>query len=437
MTTRSLPAPQQFYQQVIQKYGWYSKYDTNEDDCWFLEVIVGLKSKWIILQSQEQDFKIAKTILSARAMLVLQDDIAQEEAKPLQSLSEVFSNPLVIYDSSNDNTWKRFWESKPPVVGIDVEGNQKIPPVLVQISTNDYTILEVPQGELSANLVRLLDDDDITKVFCDNGSHKDKKCLGIYNSEAEKGGNETFDLTKPPVVDLEVLFGSFAGQVKAARGLSKIMAMCLGLPTNSGGFTEVLNVRIGKPRQTSQRMKNVGRFALIEQGKIKPLKGLKDLNHKEKQYAALDAWCTLQAYHRLEELQRSSDQLAGQITMTVEGNGEDDVDIMPPIDPSASSNEETISVDRDSKEWLLTENKRLTTQLQDKDKLLNDAQRRIAQLENQVKIVQTGGNQGKKGPNSTRGNHGKKGGGGGGGRGGGGNNNRKQQQAASKQKQQN
>eukprot|EP00526_Cylindrotheca_closterium_P012335 CAMPEP_0113646962 /NCGR_PEP_ID=MMETSP0017_2-20120614/24837_1 /TAXON_ID=2856 /ORGANISM="Cylindrotheca closterium" /LENGTH=476 /DNA_ID=CAMNT_0000558947 /DNA_START=152 /DNA_END=1582 /DNA_ORIENTATION=- /assembly_acc=CAM_ASM_000147 len=464
MTTSSRPIAQQFYQQVIQKYGWYSKYDTNENDYWFLEIIVGVKSKWIILQSQETDFKIAKTILSSRAMLVLQDEIAQEEAKPLQSLSEVFPTPLVIYDSYHDKTWKRFWEessSKPSVVGIDVEGNQKSPPVLVQIATNDYTILEVPQDKLSDNLIRLLEDDSITKVFCDNGAHKDKKCLGILsnnnrnnhnsdghhendNDDGKKNDHSMLDLTKPPVVDLEVLFGSLAGPVKAARGLSKIMAMCLGLPTSSssgdgGGCTKVLNVRIGKPKQASQRMKNVGRFALIEQGKRKPLKGLKDLNHKEKQYAALDAWCTLQTYHRLEELQNSNDQLTEPTMIMVlegdvEGNGGEGLHAT--ISPDAISNEGTISVDKeeqDSKEWLLGENKRLLTLLQDKDKQLNDAQRRIVQLENQVKRLQAVPTTNKGSKPTAGGNQGKKGGGRGG-RGGGGRGN-KNRKAASNQKQ--
>jgi hypothetical protein len=49
------------------------------------------------------------------------------------------------------------------------------------------------------------------------------------------------------------------------------------------------------------RFKDVARFSMIEQGKAPPLKSIHDLKKKEQQYAALDAWCTLQAYKRLRE----------------------------------------------------------------------------------------------------------------------------------------
>ena len=68
---------------------------------------------------------------------------------------------------------------------------------------------------------------------------------------------------------------------------------------------ELSNVRIVKPRSTNQRYKNIGRFALIEQGKARPLRGVDDLNEREQQYCALDSWCTLKAYlsimERMEE----------------------------------------------------------------------------------------------------------------------------------------
>lgn len=417
MDTSSLPAPQQFYQQVIQKYGWYSNYDDkNENGCWSLEIIVGLKEKWIILQSNEQDFKVAKTLLSSKAMELLQGDIAKQEAKELQSLADVFTEPLVIYDSADESTWKRFWETKPSVVGIDVEGNQRSPPVLVQVSTDEYTILEVPQDKLSDDLVRLLEDDSITKVFCDNGSHKDKKCLGMWKDD----NNNIIDLTQPPIVDLEDLFGSLAGPVKAARGLSKIMAMCLELPPSteaSGAYSQVLNVRIGKPNSANQRMKSVGRFALIEQGKQKPLKGLKDLKHKEKQYAALDSWCTLQAYHRLKLLQHSDDRLKEPTTIVVEGNA---IDATVEATKESGGHGGKPAVDKDSKEWLLEENKRLATELIEKDKHLKDAQRQIESLKNRLKSLQSKGN-----GNETKSNGGNQQGKNGGGRGGRGNNNRR------------
>jgi hypothetical protein len=62
-----------------------------------------------------------------------------------------------------------------------------------------------------------------------------------------------------------------------------------------------LDVLIRKPKGQG-RFTKVGRFALIEQGKAPPLKSIDELTFEEKQYAALDAWCTLYAYRRLQEL---------------------------------------------------------------------------------------------------------------------------------------
>jgi hypothetical protein len=99
------------------------------------------------------------------------------------------------------------------------------------------------------------------------------------------------NFAKPPIIDLEVLFAHLFGSSKVARGLSKIISMAI----------PELNVRIVKPRNTNQRFKNIGRFALIEQGKARPLRGVYDLSEREQQYCALDSWCTLQAYLKIKE----------------------------------------------------------------------------------------------------------------------------------------
>lgn len=96
--------------------------------------------------------------------------------------------------------------------------------------------------------------------------------------------------SKPPIVDIEILALGLLGPVKVPRGLSKLISLCM----------PELNVRIEKPGKSSkQRHKNIGKFALIEQGKAKPLRGLFDLNKSLQQYAALDSWCTLKIYQRL------------------------------------------------------------------------------------------------------------------------------------------
>jgi hypothetical protein len=204
---------------------------------------------------------------------------------------ERFPLPIRVKDGNDAKTWVEFWQNPPNIVGIDTEGNQMAPPVLLQISTQYYTILEVPlQKQLSSNVTRLLKDDAIIKVFCDNFSHNDKKCLGLA-LPPEK------NFSKPPIVDLESLCNSVTDVAsKVPRGLSNIVSM---------SFPE-LNVRIKKPSQSSKRFENIGRFAMIEQGKAKPLKGFHDLTSKEKQYSALDSWCTLQAYLRILSLQTAS-----------------------------------------------------------------------------------------------------------------------------------
>jgi hypothetical protein len=226
----------------------------------------------------------------------LADAMQQEESKPICELSQAFPNaPLTIYDSHDPTTWKRFWEHPPTIVGIDTEGNQISPPVLAQIATEDYTILEISKNKnVSDNLQRLLNDDSIVKVFCDNFSHRDKLCLGLPVSKEESSSSDYF--AKPPIVDLEVMALQLLGPVKVPRGLSKIINLSMA----------EMKVRIEKPKlqkgNIQGRFAKIGRFALIEQGKAKPLKGLSDLSQEEQHYAALDAWCTLQAYKRLKEI---------------------------------------------------------------------------------------------------------------------------------------
>jgi hypothetical protein len=91
-----------------------------------------------------------------------------------------------------------------------------------------------------------------------------------------------------PIVDIEAIAGQLVGPVKVARGLSRIVTLCM----------PELNVLVRKPKN---KLSSVGRFAMIEQGKAPPLKSIHDLTKKQQQYAALDAWSTLLAYQRLQE----------------------------------------------------------------------------------------------------------------------------------------
>ena len=282
-------------QKVLQKWGWSSKFGIDpETNCWCVEVIVDFGDTRRFVSEVQFDTtdnyneKQGKGAASQAALDGLAELLEQLEARPQQELAQCFPQTIDIYDSNKEN-WDYFWKHRPDVVGIDTEGNAKCPPVLIQVACDDYTILEAPRERLSNNMQRLLKDDRIVKVFCDNFSHKDKKSVGL---EVNK---ETDDYTKGSVVDLEAIMMQLMGSVTVARGLSRIVT--LAMPE--------LGVSIAKPRASQGnlkgRFKNIGKFALIEQGKIPPLKGIWNLSKKEQQYAALDALCTLQAYRRLME----------------------------------------------------------------------------------------------------------------------------------------
>jgi hypothetical protein len=317
-------ATQELQQKVCQKYGWSYHYDKDTSGHWYVEVVVGMNidDKYrftspndssvnnledklgVVLTKKQKDqhVKAEKELVSEMALQGLAEHIVHEETKKCCQLSEVFPNPIQIYDSKHNHSaiWERFWKNPPKVVGIDTEGNQTSPPVLVQISTLEYTILEAPprNKSLSSNLIRLLRDNNITKVFCDNFSHADKIALGMDIPTSNHHLSEEY--TKPPIIDLEVLSAKLFGVTKVARGLAKIVSMTT--------IPELSNVRIVKPRSTNQRYKNIGRFALIEQGKARPLRGVGDLNEREQQYCALDSWCTLKAYLSIMERRRVEEE---------------------------------------------------------------------------------------------------------------------------------
>lgn len=287
-------ATQELQQKVCQRFGWSLVISRNDDNTWQANIVMGLgdanKRSFTTKDSYDDD-KNGKNAVSAIVLEELAPEISARESLPAKELGHVFESTMAnleILDSKDANTWARFWNDRPSMVGIDTEGNQISPPVLVQIATEEYVILEVPRTTLSKDVERLLRDDSITKVFCDNFSHKDKRCLGLPVDEEDRAAYKM-----PPIVDLESLSMDCLGPVKTARGLGRIVALTM----------PELQVRVEKPKLAMGQMKgrfaNISRFALIEQGKAKPLRGLFDLKKKAQQYAALDAWCTLQVYQRM------------------------------------------------------------------------------------------------------------------------------------------
>lgn len=305
-TKNSNNPTQELAQQVCQRYGWSAVIEKCHEDGsphygkWTCTVTLGLHEKRTFVcedcTSPEDDDTVEGRKEGIRqasrvALEGLRDDITRQQAKPVQSLSDIFPTPIDVYES-NDENWNYFWQHKPAVVGIDVEGNQISPPILVQISTDDYTILEVPSHQtISKHLQRLLQDTTIVKVFCDNFSHKDKQSLGLVQQSSSDQGA---DYTTGHIVDLEALASQYLGPVKVPRGLSKIVALIL---------PECQDVLIGKPTSARERFQNntIQRFALMEQGKKPRLQSLRQLSRAEQQYAALDSWCTLRAYQSLRQ----------------------------------------------------------------------------------------------------------------------------------------
>jgi len=282
---------QELSQNVCQRYGWSSLIEPRtEDGRWTCTVTVARNDTRVFVSDcsasspdTTEGRKQGVAAASEAALKGLKEEIERQEAKPVKELSDIFPAPIDVYES-NDENWGYFWKHKPAVVGIDVEGNQISPPVLVQISTDDYTIIEAPRnGRISNHLVRLIRDESVVKVFCDNFAHKDKLCLGLSAKEIPR------DLTVGHLVDLEAIAAKLLGPVKVPRGLSRIVV--LSMPE--------LNVHIRKPNSKG-RFKNVGLFCLIEQGKKPPLKSIHELTAKELQYAALDSWCTMQAFKHFQ-----------------------------------------------------------------------------------------------------------------------------------------
>lgn len=294
---RAMSSTQQFNQKVLQRYGWSASFDRDETGKWRASVIMGfidgkVRRRCFVSESRTDDERQGVMAASQAALEGLKSDIQVEESKQQLDMAQAFKTiQLEILDSDHPETWTRFWSSSPRCVGIDVEGNQKSPPVLVQIAVDNMCILEAPRnGRLSDDLRKLLGDDSIKKIFCDNFSHKDKTSLGLVS-------HSRWDQTSGSIIDLEVLAAQLLGPVKVARGLGRISTLCL---------PDLHDIAIVKPIRSSGNIKgrfsNVSRFALIEQGKLPPLRGLQDLSPAEQRYAAVDAWLTLQCHKRLSTI---------------------------------------------------------------------------------------------------------------------------------------
>jgi hypothetical protein len=253
------------------------------------------------------------------ALIVKEDlaiDIATMESLPMVLIQDAFLKPPEIY-SGTFSTWDYFWQHKPTHVGVDVEGHplnfKSQAPVLVQVATLDYVILDIQRdGRLSDNLVKLLKDDSIVKILCDSPNHSDKKSLrlishdhppGVASSNTRSGGRngshsqsnrqvndsekiDALEYTEGSIIDLEAYASLHLGPLRG-RGLARILT--LSMPE--------MQARFFKP----PGKESCARFWMIQQGRAPPICRLADLTREEQEYAAWDAWCTLYAYERLRD----------------------------------------------------------------------------------------------------------------------------------------
>jgi hypothetical protein len=217
------------------------------------------------------------------AIAGLRDIVDAANSKPTRTIEEAYG---AHFDStcsvmSGPEGWAQFWKMNPTYVAIDVEGNQVTPPVLVQvcISTVDggsLCLLEIPNIHgLSDDMIRLLRDPRIAKIFCDGTSGADRRSLGIDASDN--------------YADLEDITSSLMGATGVQRGLARILN--LAWPHQP--------VRVTKDPKDK---KSVFFFAAIEQGKKPRLKALDEIPGRIRRYAAMDAWCTMKAYLGLKQV---------------------------------------------------------------------------------------------------------------------------------------
>jgi hypothetical protein len=286
---------QELEQGICGQHGWSSSYFQAPSSRWCVEVRwgVGPRNGRVFVSDDVSDgaskagVKKGHAAAAAVAIEGLRDIVYAANSKPTRSIEEAFG-PWFDHTCSvmsGPEAWAKLWEINPTEVFIDVEGNQVIPPVLVQVCVSfpvtsfgerhdrSLCLLEIPNVHgLSDDMRRLLGDPKITKVFCDGTSGADFRSLGfIYN-----------------FVDVEDIASSLVGATGVKRGLARIMNLAWPNPA----------VRVTKDKRDK---KSVLFFAAIEQGKKPRLKELDDIPDRIRRYAAMDACCTMMAYRGLRK----------------------------------------------------------------------------------------------------------------------------------------
>ena len=239
------------------------------------------------------DKKDGEKAVADKAVEGLSGLVHEHMSKPVASIEDVMGGrfdaavngwieTIPRGDCRGPHLWDIFWQQKPRVVGIDVEGNLASPPLLVQVATQERVWLEAPcfTGGLSEDLKRLLADETILKIFCEGSSCADRRSLGLPADVS----------SRRDIVDLEDVAAKLAGPTKVRRGLAKILG--LALPQCPW--------RIGKEKPSKgQPSSSVKYFTAIEQGRQPVPRAWHQIPPHVKRYAAMDAWCTLKAWEWL------------------------------------------------------------------------------------------------------------------------------------------
>ena len=292
---------QELEQGICGQHGWSSRYYQDGTMRWCVEVRwgAGPRNGRVFVSDDVSDagskpgVKKGHAAAATVAIAGLRDIVDAANSKPTQTIEEAYG---AHFDStcsviSGPEGWAQFWwailvgnSGGPTFVAIDVEGNQITPPVLVQVCVHtvhggSLCLLETPNIHgLSGDMIRLLHDQRILKIFCDGTSGADRRSLGIDISDS--GDNQ---------VDLEGITSSLMGATGVQRGLARILN--LAWPHQA--------VRVTKDQKDK---KSVFFFAAIEQGKKPRLKGLDEIPDRIRRYAAMDAWCTWMAYLGLRQV---------------------------------------------------------------------------------------------------------------------------------------
>lgn len=214
----------------------------------------------------------------------------------------------------------------PVVVGVDCEGNNQLIPMMVQIATPEFIIIETPKSRtagLSADLRRLIADRSILKVLCDPGG-KDVWSLDLGFWDRSHGMWPSMGWC-----DIEYMCNMVYGQGKT-RGLV-------------GVFNRVQpNVRLAPKVSKDWKLSPVSYFIYRERENKEYIGDERDVPKNVWKYSAADAWITLKAYQHLTQLPRCRPSqydppTIALATLTVSSTPPRTDNVSPQSQPSPSS----------------------------------------------------------------------------------------------------